>query len=78
MPLYWHQPIQRHLLYIEQEIDDVAVLHHIFLAFAADLALCLGVGHGAEALQVFKGDDLGADEATLKVGVDLASCLSRP
>ena len=34
-------------LYIEKEVDDVAVFHDVFLAFAADLALGLGIGHGA-------------------------------
>ena len=64
-------------LYIEQEVDDVAVLHDIFLAFAADQALGLGGGHGAASLHVLKGDDFSPDEAALKVGVDLAGSLGR-
>ena len=64
-----------HGLHVEQEVDDVAVLHHVLLAFAADLALGLGGGHGANGLQILEGDDLGPDEAALEVGVDLASGL---
>ena len=66
---------ERSLLDVEQEVDDVAVFHDVFFAFAADFALGFGVGHGAEGLQVFEGDDLGTDEATLEVGVDLAGGL---
>ena len=59
-------------LHIKQEVDDVAILHDVFLALAADLALSLGGCHGAQCLQIVKGDDFRADEAPLKVGVDLA------
>ena len=64
-----------HGLNIEQEVDDVAVLHDILLALGANLALGLGGGHGADGLQILEGDDLGTDEATLEVGVDLAGGL---
>ena len=64
-----------HGLDVEQEVDDVAVLHDILLALGANLALGLGGGHGADVLQILKGDDLGPDEAPLEVGVDLAGGL---
>ena len=44
---------------VEQEVDDVAVLHDIFLAFGADFALALGIGHGAQRLEIVKGNDRG-------------------
>ena len=59
-------------LHIEQEVDDVAVLHDILLTLGANLALGLGGSHGADVLHILEGDDLGTDEAPLKVGVDLA------
>ena len=60
---------------VEQEVDDVAVLHDVVLALAADQTLCLGGSHGAAGLHILKGNDLGADEPPLKVGVDLAGGL---
>ena len=64
-----------HGLDVEQEVDDVAVLHDVLLALGADLALGLGGGHGTDGLQILEGDDLGPDEAALEVGVDLAGGL---
>ena len=62
-------------LNVEQEVDDVAVLHDVVLALAADQALCLGGSHGAAGLHILKGNDLGADETPLEIGVDLAGGL---
>ena len=45
---------------VEQEVDDVAILHDVFLALAADLALGLGICQGADCLLILVGDDLGA------------------
>ena len=47
-------------------------MHDVFLALAAQQTLRLGVGQRAAGLEIVKGDDLGADEAALKIGVDLA------
>lgn len=44
---------------VEQEVDDVAVLHDVVLALAADQPLCLGGSHGAAGLHILKGNDLG-------------------
>ena len=65
----------RESLNIEQEVDDVAVLHDVVLAFAAYQALCLGGCHGAAGLHILKGDNLSADKAPLKVGVDFTGGL---
>ena len=62
-------------LYIKEEVDDVAILHHIFLALTADKTLGFGVCHSAASFHILKSNDLGADKATLKVGVDLTGCL---
>ena len=47
-------------------------MHDVLLALAAQQTLRLGVGQRAAGLEIVKGDDLGADEAALKIGVDLA------
>ena len=73
------QPVRlravRFCLHVEQEIHDVAVVHDILLALAAQQALCLRIGQRAAGLEIVEGDDLGADEAALKVGMDLAGGL---
>ena len=63
------------LLYIKKEVDDVSVLHNIFLALAAHQTLGLGSGHGAAFLHILEGDYLSPDEAPLEVGVNLAGGL---
>ena len=45
------------------------------LALAAEQALRLGVGQRAAGLEIVKGDNLGADEAALKVGMNFAGGL---
>ena len=57
---------------VKEEVDDVAVLHHVFLALAAHQTLGLGGGHGAAGLHVLEGDDLCPNEAPLEVGVNFA------
>ena len=64
------------VLHIEQELDDIAVLHDILLALGALQALGLdGSVIEIVGLEVAVGDDAGADEAALKVAVDLAGSL---
>src|SRR5262245_46013591 len=58
-------------LLIRQDVHDVAVLDEVGLALEAVDALGLGLFHGAKLLELFIGDDLGADEAFGEVGVDL-------
>src|SRR5689334_11975499 len=55
---------------VEAELDYVAVLHDVVLAFHADLADGAGLDQGAGLDEVGVGDDLGLDEAALEVGVD--------
>ena len=64
-------------LYVEAEVHYVAVLHHVFLAFDAQLA---GLTHAllaAERYIIVIFDDLGADEALLEVGMDDTCALWR-
>ena len=62
-------------LHVESEAHDVAVLHHVVLAFDAELAGLAHGGFGAVLDVVVVLDDLGADEALLEVGVDDAGTL---
>ena len=57
------------------EIDDVAVLDDVFLAFEPLQVLGLGLLDRAGLLEVVERGDLGADEALGQVGVDLAGGL---
>ena len=50
-------------------------MHDVFLALAAQQTLRLCVCQRAACLQIVEGDDLGADEAAFKVGMDLAGGL---
>ena len=54
-------------LYVEAEVDDVAVLHDVVLALDADLAFLAGGGDAACGDEVIVVDDLRADEAALEV-----------
>src|SRR5438093_4526284 len=54
------------------EIDHVAVLDDVFLAFQPELAVIAARGKRAARQQVLVADDFRADEAPLDVGVDLA------
>ena len=62
---------------VETEQRNVAILHDVVFAFAANQTLLLACGHGAQLLQRFKGHDLRTDKALFKVGVDLAGSLRR-
>ena len=69
--------IYRDVLYVEAEQDDIAILHHIFFAFAADKAFFFGGRHRATGHQVVKGNYFRTDKSTLKIGVDLTGSLRR-
>ena len=75
IPGFQIDPNWSSVLHIEQEIDDVSVFHDVFLTLASHQTLGLGRGHGAAGFHVVEGDDLGTDEAPLKVGVDLTGSL---
>ena len=57
-------------LHVEAEVHDVAVLHHVVLAFDAELAGLTYGSFGTILDVVVVLDDLGADEALLEIGVD--------
>ena len=55
-------------LYIKQKLDDIAVVHDVFLALGALQTLGLDGGVvEVGVLQILVGNDLGADEAALEV-----------
>ena len=54
------------------EVDDVAVLNDVFLAFEADFAVLLAHLHRSTVDQRVVGHDLGSDESALDVAVNLA------
>ena len=64
-------------LYVEAEVDHVAVLHDIVLTLTAELPFFLGGVDAAVLHHVIVGDYLGTDETALNVGVDLTGCLRR-
>ena len=68
---------RRFLSDVELEQHHVAVLDEVFLAFLAQLAGLARAGLAAERDVVVVGDRLGADEAALEIGVDLARGLRR-
>ena len=52
-------------LHVKAEEGYVAVLHHVFLTFAAHQTLFFGVGHGAAFHQIVERKDFRADEVDL-------------
>ena len=65
-------------LYVEQKLDDIAVLHHILFAFRALKALGFyGLHIEIARGKVIVSDNAGADKAALKVGMDFAGGLRR-
>src|SRR4051794_595745 len=62
---------------VKQEIQHIAILDHIFLAFLAPLAGFLGALLALVRDEVIISDGLGADEAAFEVGVDHAGRLRR-
>ena len=59
------------------EVDDVAVLHHVLLAFEAQLAVIAAGLHGAAGDEGVVADHLGADEPARDVAVNLAGGVER-
>ena len=55
---------------IEQEVQHVAVLDDVVLAFGTHLAGFLGALFALVLDEVVEGDGLGADEAAFEVGMD--------
>src|SRR6185312_8736266 len=64
-------------LHVEEDVDDVAVLDDVLLAFGAEEAALLGFGFAACSHKVVEADDFGADEATAQVAVDFAGGFGR-
>ena len=65
-------------LYIEEEVDHIAVFHDVFLALGAQEAFFFGCGERTADFHEFVvSDGLRADKAFLKVCVNLARCLRR-
>src|SRR6476619_4560861 len=62
-------------LNVEEEVDDVAVLDHVRLAFAAERAVLLRLGHRSGGDQVVIPDDFSPNEAALDICVDRAGRL---
>src|SRR5215207_7462480 len=60
---------------VEEEVDHVAVLNDVLFAFSAQLAKLARLVQTAGANQVVIADNLGSDETTLNVGVNLGGCL---
>src|ERR1044072_2232882 len=58
------------ILDVEAEMEDVAVLHGVLLAFQSQLAGIAGAGFAVQRHVVVVGDGLGADETPFEVGVD--------
>src|SRR5690348_8352770 len=63
---------------IEAEVEDVAVLDRVILAFEAELAGIACPCFAAEYHIVVIGDGLGADEALFEVGMNHAGGFGRP
>src|SRR5215470_11579848 len=59
------------------EVDDVAVLDDVLLAFEPLEVLGLGILERAGCAKVVEGGHLGADESLGQVGVDLGGGLDR-
>ena len=62
---------------VEEELDNVAVLHDVLLAFGTDETLFLARGDRAVCDERLVRHDGGADEAALEIAVDLAGGLRR-
>ena len=57
---------------IKAEENDIAVVHDIFLALAADKTFFLCGGQRTAGDEIVEAYDLGAYESALKVGVNLS------
>src|SRR6187402_2170902 len=68
---------QRQRSDVEAEVQHVAFLHQVFLAFQPQAAGFLGALLALELDEVVEGDRFGTDEAALEVGVDDGGGLRR-
>lgn len=62
---------------IKAKMDDIPVLDDVILAFQAQPAFLLSHGQRTGVDQIVIMDNFGADEAALKIGVNLARSLRR-
>src|SRR6266699_7048514 len=62
---------------IKAKVGDIAILDDVVFAFETLQALFCGGGKRAAGHKVFKTRYLGANKATLDIGVDLAGGLGR-
>ena len=58
------------VLHVEQEMNDIAVLHDIFFALGAHFARFFGLRLATQRDKVVVCNHLGADEAAFEIGVD--------
>ena len=61
--------------HIESEFDDIAVVHHVILAFDPQLPSLAGFRGGAEFDEVVVVNDFCSDETSLEISVNHASGL---
>ena len=62
---------------VEQEIQQITILHHVVFSFDAHLALLFGTRFAATGDEVSIRDGLRADETLFEIGVDDAGGLRR-
>ena len=58
---------------VEQEVDNIPVLHHVSLTLSAQASGFAGGDEGADFVEVGVGDDFGTDETPLNVRVDASA-----
>jgi hypothetical protein len=63
------------LLHVEQKVQHIAILNHIFLAFGAHFAGFFGARFALVSDEIIKAYCLRADEAFFKIGMDHAGGL---
>ena len=68
--------VNRTGLDVEAEVDHIAVLHRIVLTLKTPLAGVLGPLLAAVGHKVFEANDLGPNEAALKIGMDTPAAAS--
>lgn len=56
-------------------MNDVSVFHYVVFSFRADQTFFFCGGKRSALHEIFECDHLGADKASLKVGVDLSGGL---
>ena len=57
-------------LHVEQEVQNIPIMHHIFLTLRAHLAMFFRTVFAFELDEVREGNGLRADEAFFKIGVN--------